>query len=324
MRIRLRLAASIFAVLISIHASAQGVRVQPGAAQFPELQPIAEAAELSSLDGPFAPEQLARAAVAFSGTATDPAAAAGVDPAARAKVPVAVAGRRDQRGIAEGALEYLHERVLTRYAERATSVDEAVRTGQYNCVSSAVLYAILARAAGLDVAAVRTRDHAFISVMVDGSPVDVETTNVHGFEPGKKKQFTDSFGAVTGYSYVPPSNYRDRTAISLKELLGLVLYNRASEAGQDGRYRDGVNPAVSSYALTGTQEFREAMRVAVSNYATFLAMRGDFDAGLSFLAAVQTTWGAEPDLARLRARNLPTTRRSASWTEASSTKRTPF
>ena len=84
------------------------------------------------------------------------------------------------------------------------------------------------------------------AVTVDGTPVDVETTNVHGFDPGKKKEFTDSFGAVTGYSYVPPSNYADRTTISLQELLALVLYNRASEAAQQGRYREAVNPAVTS------------------------------------------------------------------------------
>jgi hypothetical protein len=300
MRVRKALAASLFTILICIHAWPQATRASAARAGFPELQPIPEAVELSSIDGPIGYERLAQAAVAFSGTAGDPAAAAQAILAHARSFKAQSAGLRDQRRLAEGALQYLHERILARYSERATSVDEAVRTGQYNCVSSAVLYAILARAVGLEVAGVRTRDHAFVSVTADGSPVDVETTNVYGFEPGRKKQFTDSFGSVTGYSYVPPSNYRDRAAISLKELLALVLYNRASEAGQDGKYREGVNPAVSSFVLAGTPDFREAMRAAVSNYATSLAMRGDFETGLAFLAAVEEAWGAEPDVARLR------------------------
>jgi hypothetical protein len=299
-RIRTVLAASLFTILISIHAWPQDMHVSAATARFPELQPIAEAVELASVDGPIGFEKLVQAAVAFSGTAADPAAATQAILAHARRFKAQSAGRNNQRALAEGALQYLHERILTRYSERATSVDEAVRTGQYNCVSSAVLYAILTRAVGLDVAGVRTRDHAFVSVTADGSPIDVETTNVYGFEPGKKKQFTDSFGSVTGFSYVPPSNYRDRTTIPLKELLALILYNRASEAGQDGRYREGVNPAVSSFVLAGTSDFREAMRAAVSNYSTFLAMRGDFGIGLAFLAAVEEARGAEPDLARLR------------------------
>jgi tetratricopeptide (TPR) repeat protein len=290
--------ASVFTTLIFIHSAAA-----QEAGPFPELVPLSRALELSQASDPLGLEQMVDAAVAFSG-----ASPAGSSPAAARERILAHAARftsesgrvRGQRALAEAALEYLHGNVLSRYSLLATSVAGAVQSGSYNCVSSAVLYAILARAVGLTVTGVRTADHAFCTVLVDGSPVDVETTNVHGFDPGRRKEFTDSFGAVTGFTYVPPSNSRDRRPISTRELLALILYNRVSEEGQAGRYREAVNPAVSAWAFAPVEDFRETRDIAFSNYATSLAMRGEFARAAAFLEAAQAAWGASPDVARLR------------------------
>lgn len=297
MRKTTAIAASVFSALIFMHsAAAQETRA------FPELVPLARAVELSRLPDPLSLEQMVDAAVAFSGAA----AAGSTQAAAREKILAHAARFKSQstrvsgqRALAEAALEYLHGNVLSRYSLLATSVAGAVQTGSYNCVSSAVLYAILARAVGLTVTGVRTADHAFCTVLVDGSPVDVETTNVHGFDPGRRKEFTDSFGAVTGFTYVPPSNSRDRRPISNRELLALILYNRVSEDGQAGRFREAVNPAVSAWAFAPVEEFREIRDIALSNFASSLAMRGEFARADAFLEEAQSAWGASPDLARL-------------------------
>ncbi|MDR2808363.1 MAG: hypothetical protein LBB43_05065 [Spirochaetaceae bacterium] len=137
-----------------------------------------------------------------------------------------------QRG--EYILSYLYKTLLKSYSERQTRVDIAVGSGDYNCVSSAVLYSIFARAAGLDVRAVVTQDHAFVTLNAGSaaSPklIDVETTSEYGFNPGSKKEFLDSFGR-TGFVYSEPGNYKDRAAISSFELASLILTNRISELG---------------------------------------------------------------------------------------------
>ena len=295
MRQKQALVVSIFAALIFIHpASTQEARL------FPELVPLPIAVQLSSLPDPLTIEQTVEAAIAFSGTSSAPAVSRERILAHLRKFQAESARISDQGKLAEGALEYLHRNILSRYSLLATSVDDAVRTGSYNCVSSAVLYAILARSVGLSVYGVRTADHAFCSVTVDGAPIDVETTNVHGFDPGRKKEFTDSFGAVTGYTYVPPSNYRDRRRIPARELLALILYNRTSEEGKAGRFRESVNPAVTAFAFVPTDEFRTAMDIALSNRATALAMRGDFSLATGFLDAAESSWGSLPSLSRLR------------------------
>jgi tetratricopeptide (TPR) repeat protein len=294
MRSSRRILATIFGLLIFIHAaSAQEARA------FPELIPLPSAVALGQRSEPLSADELIAAALAFSSSEANAAARDRILAHAR-RFQAESLGITDQGQLAEGALRYLHENVLTRYSVFQSRVDTAVDTGTFNCVSSAVLYAILARSVGLAVAGVRTVDHAFCSVMVNGVSVDVETTNAAGFDPGSKKEFTDSFGAVTGYSYVPPSSYRDRRAIGMGELLALILYNTAAEQGAAGHFREAIGPAVSAYAFVRTEDFRQAMDITFSNYASLLAMRGDFRPAIDFLDAAKSSWGERPDLAQRR------------------------
>jgi hypothetical protein len=294
MRLPRRTVATIFGALIFIHsASAETPLV------YPELAPLPISVALAKREEPPSVEELIGAALAFSGTSS-PAADRELLLTHIRRFQAEMTGIADQRRLAEGALQYLHGHVLTRYSVLQTRVNTAIETGSFNCVASAVLYTILARSVGLEVAGVRTADHAFCSVAVNGASVDVETTNLYGFDPGIKKEFIDSFGAVTGYTYVPPSNDRARRSIGMKELLALVLYNRAAEEGAAGRFREAIGPAVNAFALVGTEDFRNTMDITFSNYASFLAMRSDFRSAIDFLDAAKSSWGERPDLTRRR------------------------
>ena len=150
---------------------------------------------------------------------------------------------------AEYILTYLHRNILQSYSMYQTGIDAIFINGRYNCVSSAVLYAIFCKAAGIDTTAVITRDHSFITVHIDGENIDVETTNRYGFDPGNRREFQDQFGRVTGFSYVPPQNYRERQNINLIELVSLILNNRISEHERQGRFAEAVPLAVDRAAL---------------------------------------------------------------------------
>jgi tetratricopeptide (TPR) repeat protein len=155
----------------------------------------------------------------------------------------------DPRGRGEAVLTFIHRRFLKGYVENQTRLDEILRTGRYNCVSSAALYIIFAVAAGLDVRGVMTRDHAFVTVNTGDGLIDVETTNPLGFDPGNRKEFHDGFGKLTGYAYVPARNYRDRSDISQLELLSLILSNRISDLERRNRFSEAVPLAVNRAAL---------------------------------------------------------------------------
>ncbi len=181
-------------------------------------------------------------------------------------------------------LEFIHKRYLVSYSERQTRLDTLVRTGRFNCVSSASLYLIFGTAAGLDVAGVMTKDHAFCSVVTDGLRVDVETTSPYGYDPGSKKEFQDAFGRITSFAYVPPKNYRDRTSIGQKELLSLILSNRIVDLESSFRFNEAVGLALDRWVLLGTPAgtVYEDLIVRMVNYAAALAKAGKENAALDW------------------------------------------
>ncbi len=94
-------------------------------------------------------------------------------------------------------LKYLYRDYLKKYDLNQTKLDTAIETGNYNCVSSAVLYLAAAKAAGLQVYGQHTTQHAFCSIYVNSQKenqaakaikIDVETTNPYGFNPGSKEE----------------------------------------------------------------------------------------------------------------------------------------
>jgi tetratricopeptide (TPR) repeat protein len=156
----------------------------------------------------------------------------------------------------EFVLSFMFEKFLKTYVENQTRLDEIFVSGRYNCVSSAVLYTILATAVGLDVRGVMTRDHAFASVSVGGETIDVETTNPFGFDPGSRREFHNQFGQVTGFAYVPSRNYRDRVFISQLELLSLILSNRIADLESRGRYEGAIPLAIDRAILLSQRQDR--------------------------------------------------------------------
>jgi tetratricopeptide (TPR) repeat protein len=150
---------------------------------------------------------------------------------------------------AEYILKFMHKNILKSYSLYQTKIDVMLSTGRYNCVSSAVLYMILCQSAGIHTDGVMTKDHAFITIPMDGSNIDVETTNAYGFDPGNRKEFHDQFGKLTGFSYVPAQNYRDRQTISQIELISLILNNRIADHERSSQFADSVPVAIDRAAL---------------------------------------------------------------------------
>ena len=124
-----------------------------------DLLPSAAALRVAALAEPLAAEELLEAALYFSGT--PPAELEGARGRARALLAAAAGIRAaGERELAERLLELLHRELFREYDERQTRLDELLATGRFNCVSSAVLYGLLARSRGLEFRAVQTPDHA--------------------------------------------------------------------------------------------------------------------------------------------------------------------
>jgi Tfp pilus assembly protein PilF len=203
----------------------------------------------------------------------------------------------------EYVLVYMHKNFLKSYSERQTRLDELLRNGRYNCVSSAVFYMILAMSSGLDAGGVMTRDHAFATINTGRDLIDVETTNRYGFDPGNRKEFLDSFGKATGYAYVPAKNYRDRTAINPPELVSLILSNRIAELELRNNFSGAVSLAINRAALLSRnvrvehnslfEDPRKDMMARLFNYGAWLIKTGQDDKALAWAEYAGTAFPDE-------------------------------
>ena len=153
------------------------------------------------------------------------------------------------RDRAQFILEYLYANILKTYSLTQTRIDTIFTNGRYNCVSSAVLYMIFCEYSGINSSGVITRDHALLTLHINGEDIDVETTNRYGFDPGNRREFLDQFGRLTGFTYVPARNYRDRQSIGKIELISIIFNNRISDLERQGRYAEAVPLAIDKAAL---------------------------------------------------------------------------
>ncbi len=244
---------------------------------------------------------LERAAFLASGLSSDKASlyAARLD-AYLAQLAQTAASMADPSARAEATLAFIHGRILKTYRADATTLDGILDTGLYNCVSSAVLYMIAARSLGLDVDGVRTSDHAFCVVHLPGRDVDVETTSPEGYDPGTKRLFTDSFGKVTGFAYVPPGDYGMRSTIGGKALVGLILSNRVVIYEGAGDYPASLRLGVNYLALVRGAAGLSFLLDRVNNLAADLVQRSDYADAQALAAAARSALGEDPRLAELQ------------------------
>ncbi len=215
---------------------------------------------------------------------------------------------------AERILTLIYEQVLKQYQADQTSIPVMFSKGTYNCVSSTVLYMSLARAAGLDVRAQRTPDHAFCTLYTSGGadvrPVDIETTNPRGFDPGKRRQI-----ASNRYYIVPKKSYAGRHQISARMLAGLtarnlsILYMNANDyehavplaaarmifmqpgSGAVPSDTDGGFPLPASMPADSADDSRKDFDSICINYGAMLQKASRFEQAVQWFTAAAAQWG---------------------------------
>ncbi len=197
------------------------------------LEPSPEVSTLAAGPGSPGAAALLDAAILFSGAGPARAGAAserGLDALEKAR---ALAGSEpDEYARGSMVLDIVHA-IITNYSELETRLDVALLDGRYNCVGSSTLYAILARAAGLEVRGVILSDHAYCYLAIDGRRVDVETTVADGYDATVHRLVSgNAKGVDTG----------------VRGVVALALRNRATLLERAGRWPEALALAVDAYA----------------------------------------------------------------------------
>ena len=116
--------------------------------------------------------------------------------------------------------------VLKKYFETSTLFQDLIYKGEYNCLSSSILYSLLYSEFGFKVTGVLTSSHAFCTVYTEQGKIDVETTISRGFNPGQKE--IRNTGNSTIVTFVPQGNYRDRNEVDIFTLIATLYPNSIS------------------------------------------------------------------------------------------------
>lgn len=197
----------------------------------------------------------------------------------------------DERTKAEAILTLLYANTLKRYSEFQTRVDTALLAGDYNCVSSAVLFYYLARTVNLKVEGVETPIHAFCTVEINGIKIDVETTNPYGFDPGAQRELTSPDASQKIFVLVPKTKYLNRKPIEERRLLALIYSNRISLLQKKGNFEETIGLTVDERELQGKSFTMKDLAEPFLTYAANLSNSGKETQGLNFIRKVRDLYG---------------------------------
>jgi hypothetical protein len=253
------------------------------------LEPSPAVVALTAGDEAPDASSLLDAAILFSGAnpaRTEAAKKRGIDAVGKARSLTGSEPDAYTRG--KIVLDMVHS-IISSYSELETRLDVALLDGRYNCVGSSTLYAILARAAGLEVRGVILPDHAYCYLMIDGKRVDVETTVADGYDATVHRLASGSAkGIDTG----------------TRGVVALALRNRATMLERASRWPEALALAVDAYAYVSggdrADQFSwETLSGRVHNASAGLLNAGRYDEALSLVGRAIELYGAEDGFVKL-------------------------
>src|SRR5262249_18008104 len=114
--------------------------------------------------------------------------------------------------------------------------------GRYNCLSSAMLFVVLARGFGLSVRAAMVPTHVFVEMGVPGGKIiEIETTASTGFDWVHNERFYKEaaykWSANRGLRPVTLDEYQHRTILEPYQLMAYAMRDGQIAANDQERYR---------------------------------------------------------------------------------------
>jgi hypothetical protein len=156
-----------------------------------------------------------------------------------AKIRPAIAAERDfwQKGhalFASMRSEFLKTdsaNDLAGYDFYQSKLSTLLETGKYNCISSAILYIVLARYFDMPVKGVVLPSHAFVQMTApDGKVIEIETTAKNGFDWVHDEDYYKSRASAWLSSRgLPKSTYEDYTKRRIMEPYRNVCFNMTNQ-----------------------------------------------------------------------------------------------
>ena len=120
---------------------------------------------------------------------------------------------------------------LSNYDLNQSSFSEVLDSGRYNCISSSILYIILARHFDLEVVGVRLPTHVFVQLTTpSGDVVEAETTSPSGYGLTHDREFYESAaGEWAGSRDLPEPEFSEYQNRIIEQPCRLIIYNMINQ-----------------------------------------------------------------------------------------------
>lgn len=214
-------------------------------------------------------------------------------------VRAAALGTQDPERRAKRLLEALHDSAFRQYRLEATTLPDLWRTGEFNCLSSSVVYVIAADGVLESARAVLSVRHALVQVVVNGRAHDVQTTVRSGFGMARKQMLSAEYlsrVARPGEDLAKvEKEIVDAEEVPVLSLIAGLYANRAvllMNQGGDSSEADALFDRASRLAIGKSKARFGVWRAAlVNDNALALAKSGRFDEAVHLLERAVETAG---------------------------------
>ena len=177
---------------------------------------------------------------------------------------------------AEALLVALHREVFTRhYLADQSDIAASLEHGDYNCLSSVILYVALGRTFGLDIRPAVLPGHIVAVLRTENGPRHVETTCAEWFAAVRDGRAASIRVPVAGGS----QGYDRRKAkpLSDAELIALVYYNQGYEHLTRNRFVEAYDANQKALALDpDSVPSRGNFLATINNWSLALCRQGKF------------------------------------------------
>lgn len=183
------------------------------------------------------------------------------------------------------------ELLVGRYDAECTEPHVALERGDYNCLSSSILLASIARPLQLNIAMVEMPGHAYCRLVDDRNEPPIETTFADWFamadDPRRRAEVLERRAAASDALHGPT---RELTDI---EAAALVYYNRGVRLLREEQYAQAIAMNARCLRLDATNGAAEGnLLAAVNNWAVSLCAERRFSEAVQLLRAARA---AVPD-----------------------------
>lgn len=180
-------------------------------------------------------------------------------------------------------LSWIYEKgILKKYFETATLFQDMIYKGEYNCLTSSILYSLLYTEFGYKVKGILTSNHAFCVVYTERGNIDVETTVAKGFDPGTKE--IRNTGASTIITFVPRQNYNNRNEVDILTLIATLYPNSISLRKIERDLEKQLTMAKKAYYLSpNTKIYKDNLVNAFNRAALDCIKKTQYDEAYQYL-----------------------------------------